>query len=255
MRVLALCPSTTETLFALGMEPAAGDGPGIVGRTKFCVEPTGRVDALPIVGGTKDPRLDRVRALAPDLVLMNEEENRREDFEALEQAGVAVHTSLPVDIPSTALAIRSIGEAVGRRSAGAELADRLTEEALRVHALGQARPPVRYLYLIWRGPWMAAARGTYIDALLANAGGCNVIEEEDVRYPEVDLSALASRGVDRVLLSSEPYPFGPQHVEEVTAALGSIGCRVQLVDGRLLSWHGSSSIAGVDHAARVLARE
>lgn len=249
MRVLSLCPSTTETLFALGLEPAVGDGPGVVGRTKFCVEPAEQVASLPVVGGTKDPRIDRVLELAPDLVLMNEEENRLEDAEALRAAGVALHTSLPVDVPSTAATLRAIGAAVGRTEAGDQLAVELERRAAAVAQRVAGRAPVRFLYLIWRGPWMAAGRGTYIDALLAHVGGENVLDRDGPRYPEVDLPALAEQGVDRVLLSSEPYPFAAKHVAEVRAALGSEAPAIELVDGRLLSWHGVSTLDGVAYAA------
>jgi hypothetical protein len=96
---------------------------------------------------------------------------------------------------------------------------------------------------------MAAARGTYVDALLAHAGGENVLDRDGPRYPEVDLPALAEQGVDRVLLSSEPFPFAAKHVAEVRAALGSEAPAIELVDGRLLSWHGVSTLDGVAYAA------
>ncbi|MEO0651542.1 MAG: helical backbone metal receptor [Planctomycetota bacterium] len=253
MRVLSLCPSITETLFALGLEPAEGHGTGIVGRTKFCVEPSARVAALPVVGGTKDPRLERILELAPDLVLMNEEENRREDAEALAAAGVALHTSLPVDVPSTARALESIGTAVGRPGPAADLARDLTARAAQIEASLADAAPVRFAYLIWRGPWMAAGPGTYVDALLKAAGGTNVLGRGPIRYPEVGLASLADRGIDRVLLSSEPFPFTARHLDEVRAALGSEQPAIDLVDGRLLSWHGVSTLDGLPYARRVLA--
>ena len=252
MRVLSLCPSITETLFALGCGPARGPGAGIVGRTKFCTEPRGRVADLPVVGGTKDPRLERILALAPERVLMNEEENRREDAEALRAAGLQVHASLPVDVPSTARALRAIGRAIGREEQADDLAARLTERADAVAARAAGRPPVRFCYLIWRRPWMAVGPGTYVDALLTQAGGRNVVAGGGARYPEVDLDELLEAGVERVFLSSEPFPFREPHRDEVRAALASDRPAVELVDGRLLSWHGYSTLEGLAYAERLL---
>ena len=75
--IVSLVPSLTELVFALGA------GERLAGRTRFCTEPAGAVEAVPIVGGTKNPRVDRITGLRPSLVLANKEENRREDIEAL----------------------------------------------------------------------------------------------------------------------------------------------------------------------------
>src|ERR671933_304908 len=106
MRVVSLCPSLTELVFDLGR------GDTLVGRTKFCVHPADRVRDVPSVGGTKDPKIARIVALAPDLVLLNEEENRREDAEALRAAGVATHVSFPKSAEDTAAMVRAVGEAL-----------------------------------------------------------------------------------------------------------------------------------------------
>src|SRR5688500_13950351 len=101
MRIVSLCPSLTELVFDLGR------GEELVGRTKFCIHPADRVGAVESVGGTKNPKVERIVALAPDLVLLNEEENRREDAEALEAAGISCHTSFPRDADGTARMVRS----------------------------------------------------------------------------------------------------------------------------------------------------
>src|ERR671932_1673308 len=116
MRVVSLCPSLTELVFDLGR------GDTLVGRTKFCVHPADRVAAVPSVGGTKNPKIERVVALAPDLVLLNEEENRREDAEALRAAGIACHVSFPKTAPETADMVRSIGDALGAADAAERIA-------------------------------------------------------------------------------------------------------------------------------------
>src|SRR5437763_15145962 len=100
MRVVSLCPSLTELVFDLGR------GDTLVGRRKFCVHPADRVAAVPSMGGTKNPKVDRIVALAPDLVLLNEEENRREDAEALRATSVACHVSFPKNALDTAAMVR-----------------------------------------------------------------------------------------------------------------------------------------------------
>src|ERR671938_938029 len=116
MRIVSLCPSLTELVFDLGR------GDTLVGRTKFCVHPADRVGAVPSVGGTKNPKVDRIVALAPDLVLLNEEENRREDAEALRAAGIACHVSFPKSVVETAAMVRSIALSLDAHDAGERIA-------------------------------------------------------------------------------------------------------------------------------------
>jgi iron complex transport system substrate-binding protein len=244
VRVVSLCPSLTDTLFELGC------GALLVGRTKFCVRPADGVAAVERVGGTKNPKLDRIVALAPDLVLMNEEENRREDAEALAAHGVPVLSTFARDVAGAAAAVVTIGDAVGASAAARRWAQAIDERARAVAADAALRPRRRFVYLIWQQPWMAAAPGTYIDSLLALAGGDNVLPASDARYPEVDAAQLAA--ADRVLLSSEPFPFAERHLAQASADSGLPPERFQLVDGELLSWHGTRTLAGLDYAQRLL---
>src|SRR5678815_2504534 len=117
MRIVSLCPSLTELVFDLG------HGSELVGRTKFCIHPADRVDAVEKVGGTKNPKIERIIELAPDIVLLNEEEDRREDADALHAAGIRCHVSFPRTAPETAGMVRSIAEAIGARAEGDRIAD------------------------------------------------------------------------------------------------------------------------------------
>jgi ABC-type Fe3+-hydroxamate transport system substrate-binding protein len=251
MRVVSLCPSLTELVFAVGR------GDALVGRTKFCVHPADQVAAIQTLGGTKDPKLDRVVALRPDLVLMNEEENRREDWEALAAAGVPLHVSFPRDAPGTAAMVRSVGEALGAVRAAEGIAGEIERRTAAVRAraaerLARGTPPVRWAYLIWRRPWMAAGGDTFVTALLDQAGGVNVFAGAASRYPEVGADELRAADPDVVLLSSEPFPFAERHVEELVAETGLPRGRFRFADGELLSWHGSRTVLGVDYADTLL---
>ncbi|MDQ6925495.1 MAG: helical backbone metal receptor [Candidatus Eremiobacteraeota bacterium] len=252
MRVVSLCPSLTELVFDLGR------GDALVGRTKFCVHPADRVGAVEALGGTKNPKLDRIVALRPDLVLLNEEENRREDADALAAAGIPLHVSFPRDAPETAGMVRSIGDALDAHDAAERIAGEIESRTARVRAGAVARtvrgePPVRWAYLIWRRPWMAAGGDTFVAALLDQAGGENVFAAADSRYPEITAAVLATADPDVVLLSSEPFPFQERHAEELVAETGLPRERFRFADGELLSWHGSRTVGGVDYADALLA--
>ncbi|MCB9741370.1 MAG: ABC transporter substrate-binding protein [Alphaproteobacteria bacterium] len=222
-RVVSLVPSSTETLFALGAP--------VVGCTRYCVHPREAVRELVRVGGTKDLVLERIEALAPELIVGNAEENTREMFAALEPRW-PLYVSFPKDVDGAIADLRSLGVAVGRPEAAEREARRIEQARARLAA--RPRRPFTYAYLIWRGPWMAAGPDTFISAMLAERGGVNAVQGPS-RYPELSPEAL--REVDRVLLSSEPFPFRERHVEELVKA-GVPRERVRFVDGELCSWHG-----------------
>lgn len=248
MRIVSLCPSLTELVFDLDR------GDDLVGRTKFCVHPVGRVERVPSMGGTKNPKIDRIVAARPDLVLLNSEENRREDAEALAAAGVRCHVSFPRDAWQTAEMVRDIGRVLDRPDAAARIATEIETRSRRVSDSARQRPPVRWAYLIWRDPYMAVNDDTFVHALLAQAGGENVLAGNPTRYPTVTPSELAAADPELVLLSSEPFPFRASHADELAALTGLPRDRFVLVDGELLSWHGSRTPAGVDYAEQVILR-
>jgi ABC-type Fe3+-hydroxamate transport system substrate-binding protein len=244
MRLVSLCPSLTELLFDLDL------GSSVVGRTKFCIHPEAGVQSVEKVGGTKNPKIDRIIELSPDLVLLNEEENRIEDAEALAAAGVPCHVSLPRDVAETATMVRSIGAAVGRASEAEAIASDIEVRAARVSA--DAGPPVTFAYLIWREPLMTLNADTFVSAMLSLPGGRNVFAKAHDRYPEVLPDQLTTSNPDRVFLSSEPFPFADAHAEELCALTGLPRERFKLVDGEMLSWHGSRTPEGIDYAEKLI---
>lgn len=243
MRIVSLCPSLTELVFDLGRG-------SLVGRTKFCVHPQPQVEAIERVGGTKNPKIARIVELAPDIVLMNEEENRIEDAEALRAAGINCHTSMPRTIAETAEMVRSIGSALGAPAPAETIAHDIEKRGAEVAA--RSHEPVRYAYLIWREPWMSVNNDTFVHALLANAGGVNVFGTMPDRYPTLTLQQLRDAMPDVVLLSTEPFPFAERHIEELTGKTGIPRERIVIVDGELLSWHGSRTPRGIVYAGEVM---
>jgi ABC-type Fe3+-hydroxamate transport system substrate-binding protein len=228
-RVVSLVPSLTEWLVV------AGVGERLVGVTDWCVEPAGALDGLARVRGTKNPDLEAIRRLEPDLVVANAEENRKLDVQRLEAWGLAVFVTMPTTVAGAVGELRDLAAAVGDLPGAAAL------DAELVAAVGDAyrhRParPVRYACAVWRDPWMWVGRRTYAADLLALAGGEPVLDDPATRYPRLEPAALAALAPELVLLPSEPYEFGKADAGELAA--GFPGARVELVDGRALTWYG-----------------
>lgn len=246
MRIISLCPSLTELVCDLGL------GDALVGRTRFCVHPADRMADVESVGGTKNPRISRIVELAPDIVLLNEEENRVEDAEALIAAGVRCHSSFPRTAADTVAMVREIGDLLAAGAAGERIAADIEQRAEAVRARARDTEPVRYAYLIWRKPLMSVSDDTFIAAMLALPGGVNVFGQREERYPEIEPEDLSRADPPLVLLSTEPFPFAPKHVAELSAATHLPASRFRIVDGQLLSWHGSRTAPGIDYAERVI---
>jgi ABC-type Fe3+-hydroxamate transport system substrate-binding protein len=247
MRIVSLCPSLTELAFDLGL------GDSLVGVTKFCVHPAEGVRDIEKVGGTKTPKVPRIVQLDPDLVLLNQEENRLEDAEALEAAGIPCHISFPKTAIDTAEMVRSIGDAVGRPEEAERIARSIEEAARRARSdATQAGWPVRFAYLIWREPLMTVSDDTFVADLLRLAGGRNVFGDRPKRYPVIEAEELAAAAPDVILLATEPFPFQPRHIDEIARETGLAPEIFHIVDGELLSWHGSRTPAGIDYAVEVI---
>lgn len=242
-RIVCLVPSITELLFDLGLAEQ------VVGRTGFCIHPRARVRTVSKVGGTKDVKLDRVRALAPTHVVVNVDENRRETAEALAEFVPYVVVTHPQEPRDNVGLYRLLGGIFGRTREAERLVAAF--EDARADAVGALAPAQEVLYLIWRDPWMTVAPDTYIAQTLALFGWHTHPLDPTDRYPEVQLEAFAGQ-VDRVLLSSEPYHFRERHLDEARAAVG--GATVALIDGEMVSWYGSRAIAGLRYLAEYTTR-
>ena len=255
-RIASLVPSLTETLIALGLQQQ------LVARTGFCVHPRAEVRAIPKVGGTKDVRLDLLRALAPTHVLLNVDENTRETEQALRAFVphvIVTHPQTPQDnLELFALLGAAFGKVpqVAQRAGGLQHALHGVLDELAVSRL----TPRQMLYLIWREPWMTVARDTYISRTLAlvgwhtlpdQQGGSGLHQPGAARYPQFDWSAPWLEAVDGVLLSSEPYRFGAAHVEQVRALLAPRGLHpeVRCLPGEWASWYGVRAIDGLRQLA------
>ncbi|CAN5892021.1 helical backbone metal receptor [soil metagenome] len=225
MRVVSLVPSVTETLLAWGVAPVA--------CTRFCEQPS-----LRPVGGTKDPDVEAIVELAPDLVVMCEEENRRADAEALERRGLAVHACSPRRVEEVGPALAALADAMGTTPG-------MAGRGGPVPAL--APLGLRAFVPIWRQPWMTMAGDTYGSSLLEAIGVTTVGGDDERRYPEVDLTEVRASAPDVVLAPSEPYAFRPAHLTELAEL-----APVVEVDGQDLFWWGARTPAAVHRLHRRL---
>ena len=209
MRVVSLVPSVTETLLAWGIEPVA--------CTRFCEQPH-----LRHVGGTKDPDVEAIVNLKPDIVVVDREENRRDDAATLVARGIQVvdlHvTSLETAVSETSRLAGIVG--VGWKS------DTIESQSIRARAFVP----------IWRRPWMTFNRATYGASILRSVGIDVSHAEASVTYPEVDPDELGKINADLALLPTEPYAFAERHIAEVTELTGIADVRI--IDGRDLFWWG-----------------
>ena len=226
-RVVSLVPSLTESVAATRPEALAG-------ATDWCTHPAD-LD-VPRVRGTKNPDLAAIRALRPDLVLANQEENRRLDVERLRAAGVPVWVTV---IQTVDQALASLGRMFGA-ALGWPVPDWLA-------AAGQVwREPapaarVRAVIPVWRDPWMVVGSATFTGDLASRLGLDNVYGDDPGRYPHVGLDDVAARDPGLIVLPDEPYAFSATDGPEMFP-----GRRVALVEGRALTWYGPSLVTARD---------
>ena len=225
-RIVSLVPSQTELLAHLGLAEQ------VVGITRFCVRPDDWRDQKHIVGGTKEVDVQRVEALAPDLILANQEENTLEDVEALADLASVYVTDVPT-VETACAMIRAVGTLLDRADAARQLAATIQQ---RFDAL-DGHPPIQTAYLIWREPFMTVGRDTIIHDIMARGGFVNVFGDR-TRYPEVSPAALSTADPDVLLLPDEPFPFPqkPRFSADLREALPDTP--LHFVNGQLFSWYG-----------------
>lgn len=229
-RIVSLVPSQTELLFDLGLEE------DIVGITKFCVHPTHLRTTKTSVGGTKQVDFKKIKALRPDIILCNKEENASNMISELE-AIAPVHISDIFTLDDALDLITAYGELFCCETKALEIKDEIIFNLKDFQKYIANKPVLKVAYFIWRNPWMVAANNTFINHLLELNKFENIYTQLE-RYPEVDLKELKLQAnLDYVLLSSEPFPFKDKHVLEINGHIKQ--SKTVFVDGEYFSWYGS----------------
>ena len=231
-RIISVVPSQTELLYDLGLEVE------VIGITKFCVHPEAWFRTKTRIGGTKQLHLDKIRALQPDLIIANKEENTREQIEELARE-FPVWISDIHNIAQGMEMIQAVGALIGREEQAIQLAKKISTAFSQ---LQKDAEPKKVAYFIWYKPWMSVGKDTFISNMIETAGWQNVFAGK-TRYPEINLEELTAADPGMVLLSSEPFPFKEKHIAEIKAVLPN--AEVVLVDGEMFSWYGSRML----HAA------
>jgi ABC-type Fe3+-hydroxamate transport system substrate-binding protein len=234
-RIVSLVPSITETLCHLGLADA------LVGITVYCVEPRAVVAGKTRIGGEKNPDLEKIRGLAPDLVVANIEENLREHVAALRAWSIPVWVTYPRTVAEGIQLIAELGAVTDTSERASGMLAELEPLYARVVEATARRPPVAVFYPIWRGPYMTINRDTYIHDMLRVCGGHNVFADRAERYPTVTLDEVVARRPSVILLPDEPFRFRPAHLADFagyTEVPAVRDGRIHLVDGKPFSWHG-----------------
>jgi len=226
LRIICLVPSLTELLYDLGL------GERVVGITKFCVKPNEWYQSKTRIGGTKTVDFNKIKSLSPDLIIANKEENTKEDIEQLMKL-YPVWISDINTYKEALFAIEEVAKLCKKEKEGKAL---VSEIEKRKNAYSTELPSATsVLYLIWKAPYMAVGKSTYINDILRLLGYTNSFSEE--RYKEISLEEIRQLNPDHIFLSSEPYPFKEKHIDEFKEILPNTSCK--LVDGELFSWYGS----------------
>jgi ABC-type Fe3+-hydroxamate transport system substrate-binding protein len=244
-RIISLVPSQTELLFDLGLDEE------VIGLTKFCVHPNEWFTTKTRVGGTKTVHIEKVKSLRPDLIIANKEENVKEQIEELKQLAPVYVTDIS-NLEDALPMIIDIGNLTNRLEQASALKDQIESgfNELSAFIRQQSSSPIKTAYLIWKDPYMAAGSGTFINDMLERCGFENVFHESG-RYPEIEISELASLNCQLLLLSSEPYPFKQKHIDELQPLLPHV--EIVLADGEMFSWYGSRLLYAIHYFKKLIA--
>lgn len=229
LRIICLVPSLTELLVDLGLEE------NIVGVTKFCVHPENLKKDKVIVGGTKNINLEKIKALKPDFILCNKEENTKEIVENCSVIATT-HVSDLFTIEDVIDLIKYYATIFHCEKKATIIIDELRNTIKKFKIYIKDKSTLKVVYFIWKKPWMIAANNTFINHLLELNKFENCFKDQN-RYPKIILEDLELKQVDAILLSSEPYPFKENDFSDFNNYTENT--KVVLVDGEYFSWYGS----------------
>ncbi|WP_312287134.1 ABC transporter substrate-binding protein [Chryseobacterium gleum] len=224
MKIVSLVPSITEALFDLGLTENE-----VIGRTKFCIHPQEKIKNVSVIGGTKNINIEKIKALQPDLIIANKEENVKEQVEALMEDYKVMVTNIDT-IEDNYYLLKNLGKLFGKEEK-AQLYN------LKIYdVLNQAKldSPVKAAYLIWKNPYITIGSDTFIHRILSEIGFQNIFKDK-TRYPQITTEDLTD--ADVIMLSSEPFPFKEKHIEELKVFYPDK--KIMIVDGEAFSWYGT----------------
>ncbi len=265
-RIVSLVPSVTETLFAFGL------GTQVVGVTDYCTHPPQGVASKTRVSGTKNPNIEQIIALRPDLVVVNVEENRKPDADALRSAGIELFVSFPKTVREGLANLHELARATHSEVAARPMLDEFARVLNETERLVAGKPRVRVFCPIWKNPYMTINGDTYISNFIETCGGLNIFHERvrqfplaaeygeaqplsdekvgarDRRYPRVALAEAAALQPEVILLPDEPHLFSENDLpdfEQFPDVPAVRDGRIHIIDGKYVSWCGPRSADGL----------
>ena len=238
-RIISLVPSQTELLYDLGIREE------LVGLTKFCIHPKGLKKDKTIVGGTKTYKFDVIRSLKPDLIIGNKEENEQEGIEHLADE-FPVWMSDISNLSEALQMINEVGALVNKKPDSEKIVASISNSFSNL----KSDKIEKVVYLIWHDPMMVAGKGTFINDMLERCHFQNLLE--DKRYPSLTIDDLKALSPDRILLSSEPFPFKAKHIEAYQTICPN--AKIQLIDGEMFSWYGTRLLKAPDYFRTLLSK-
>ena len=224
MRIVSLVPSITESLFDFGLTEME-----VVGRTKFCIHPKTLITKVPVIGGTKNLNLDKIKALKPDLIIANKEENEKLQIEELGKYFEIWLTNIE-NLQDNQNFLTELGTLLNKQ----ELALNFNEKINVIFDSSKELAPKKVAYLIWKNPYMTVGSDTFIHEIIEKIGFTNLFKDSK-RYPEISVNQM--KEAEYVFLSSEPFPFQQKHIDELQKELPD--SKIMLVDGEAFSWYGT----------------
>ena len=224
MNIVSLVPSITETLFDFGLTENE-----VIGRTKFCIHPEELVKNVQIIGGTKNLNIEKIKALKPDLIIANKEENEKLQVEELMKDFKVWVTDIQT-LEDNSQFITEVGTLLNEK----DKAQIFNQEILEIFKNKADLATKKVCYLIWKNPYMTIGSDTFIHNVLEKMGLENICKNQ-TRYPEISLAEMQK--AEFILLSSEPFPFQQKHIDGLQNELPN--SKIILVDGEAFSWFGT----------------
>jgi iron complex transport system substrate-binding protein len=238
-KIVSLVPSQTELLFDLGLETE------IVGITKFCVHPFHFKSTKTIIGGTKNVNFDKIKALQPDIIIANKEENTLEMVEELRKICPVWVTDI-CTIEDNQQMISDFGKLFNKRTEAQKWIDKINFALHDFQIFIKDKSSQKVAYFIWANPYMVAGNNTFINEMLKLNNFENIYENKEERYPEIIIQKMRIQGdPDLVFLSSEPFPFKDEHAFELGRYTHH--AKTIFVDGEMFSWYGSRLLKAFDY--------
>ncbi len=229
MRIISTVPSITELLSDLGLDEE------VVGITKFCVHPNHWFRNKQRIGGTKTLNVRAILDLKPDLIIANKEENVKKQIEQLKVSTEVLLTDIKT-VEDNINLIRELSALTDRRMTGIRL---VSEFKTALDSIERKSPTLSCAYLVWQKPYMTVGQDTYIHNVMSTFGLENIYQDCN-RYPTITLEDLKEKSPEVILLSSEPFPFGLDHLKIFQSEFHN--SRISLADGEAFSWYGTRLI-------------